>query len=127
VPRDTWGKPQPKPAKRQRASTPAARDEVYGHVHAPGVRCWGCDGLRPFAWRRLHGHHLVPRSKGGDDVAANIAPLCGYCHSALHGAATGTRRAVAVALRGRLPAAQVAYVEGKMGRAWLDRTYPPRA
>lgn len=25
-------------------------------------------------------HHLVARSLGGDDVAANLVPLCGPCH-----------------------------------------------
>lgn len=122
--RDSWGKPQPKPGKRVVASTAAARDDAYGWVHAPGVRCWGCDGLRRFAWRRLHAHHLVPRSQGGDDVAVNMAPLCGECHFDLHGAASGARRVVRVALRGRLQPAQLAYIEAKKGRAWLDRHYP---
>ena len=26
-------------------------------------------------------HHLVPRSQGGDDTAANIVPLCRICHA----------------------------------------------
>lgn len=31
-----------------------------------------------------HDHHLVPRSKGGSNTLANIAGLCGHCHTLVH-------------------------------------------
>ena len=29
-------------------------------------------------------HHLIRRSRGGDDVADNLVPLCLLCHGELH-------------------------------------------
>jgi len=31
-------------------------------------------------WKQIELHHVIPRSRGGDDVPANIVPLCRYCH-----------------------------------------------
>src|SRR5262249_2170649 len=29
----------------------------------------------------LHGHHIVPRSKGGPDTPENVITLCDLCHA----------------------------------------------
>jgi hypothetical protein len=31
-------------------------------------------------WKQIELHHLIPRSRGGDDVEENIVPLCRTCH-----------------------------------------------
>lgn len=78
----------------------------------------------------LNRAHLVPRGQGGDDVDANIVPLCGSgssgCHGLLHSHARGWL-VVAAALRRRLLPEEAAYVEAKKGRGWLDRAYPEAA
>jgi len=33
----------------------------------------------------LHHHHLVPKSKGGQDAETNLITLCHSCHKKLHG------------------------------------------
>lgn len=93
-------------------------------------------------------HHVLPRGQGGDDVGANLVPLCGHgsdgCHGAVHGIdylvrarsglVTGRRdRAwVAERLLPRLLADEplVAYLAGRLGseamaRDWLARKYGP--
>lgn len=66
-------------------------------------------------------HHLVPRSAGGDDVDANLVPLCDACHGQLHrGSGTIVRRR----LRASLAPAELRYVLAKKGAAWLDSRYP---
>lgn len=32
----------------------------------------------------LHLHHVLLRSRGGDDVRENLVPLCHYCHALYH-------------------------------------------
>jgi hypothetical protein len=85
----------------------------------------------------LNRAHLVPRSQRGDDIEANIVPLCGSgtqgCHGALtdHHPATWPSllagrdwRAVASYLRRNLSGIEKSYVRSKKGQAWLDRVYP---
>lgn len=33
----------------------------------------------------MHGHHVVPVARGGDDAVANLALLCPTCHALAHG------------------------------------------
>lgn len=72
----------------------------------------------------LSRHHLVPRSQGGDDVDANLVPVCGDgargCHGHLENRTPGYREQ----LRRHLHEAETGYVIGKKGEAWLDRHYP---
>lgn len=37
----------------------------------------------------IHRHHIVPRSRGGTDEAANIQLLCANCHEDIHGGSYG--------------------------------------
>jgi 5-methylcytosine-specific restriction endonuclease McrA len=87
-----------KPRKRVRASTPRARLAAYGHV--AGSPCAVCGERRP-----VEAAHVVPRSQGGDDVRANIAPICGRCHWHVD------------------QGASLAAFACRKGQAWLDRRY----
>ena len=44
-----------------------------------GWKCQAC-GLR----QRLHIHHIVFRSHGGEDTLENLIALCSDCHDAVH-------------------------------------------
>lgn len=45
-----------------------------------GQRCLYC--AQP---RAVDAHHVLPRGRGGDDLMANLVPLCRRCHGAVHG------------------------------------------
>jgi hypothetical protein len=73
------------------------------------------------------GHHLLFRSQGGDDVAANVVPVCTDCHAALHsGVRVGldgrrrTARIVRCAIAANLRPENRAYLDEKLGGP--DRT-----
>lgn len=85
--------------------------------------------------RGVEAHHILRRSQGGDDVAANLVPLCRDCHGAVHGTpytAWGVRidaAHVRKALHGFLGSEQGMaarwYLTGKLGveasLAFVDR------
>lgn len=73
------------------------------------------------------GHHLVPKSLRGDDVEANVVPLCGDGTTGDHGEYEnhGVRwREVAAAIRASLHDDELEYVLEKKGQEFLDRYYP---
>lgn len=72
----------------------------------------------------LNRAHLVPRSRGGDDVPANIIPLCGSGTSGCHGLSHEHHVPTLRAIRRALKPEEVAYVIAKTSRAWLDRSFP---
>lgn len=55
---------------------------VYAEFHALNLSCCACKRIPAF---RCEAHHILHRSQGGDDVLANLAPLCRLCHAAEHG------------------------------------------
>lgn len=68
------------------------RAAIAGEIVLPFGKEW--DALRFEAFERdghacirckatedLHGHHLIPKSKGGETTLENIATLCGSCNS----------------------------------------------
>ena len=115
-PKSHW--PDPKPAKRIKDKK-AGRDKILleGRCRVCG-RTWS-----------LNRAHLVPKGQGGDDVDANIVPLCGSGTTGCHGALTAhTRewRVIAAILRENLTPAERAYCITKKGADWLDRVYPQR-
>jgi 5-methylcytosine-specific restriction endonuclease McrA len=69
----------------------------------------------------LERHHLVKRSQGGDDVDANLVPLCGY---GCHGKVEAKDRETLVLLRQKLRPDELDYIIVRKGEAWLDRMYP---
>ena len=78
--------------------------------------CWVCGGR----WSDLH--HIVSRAQGGDDVVANLAPLCRPCHRAVTDREPWARGK----LRGALMPSNLRYLEEKTidAVAWLNRQYP---
>lgn len=91
---------------------------VYGVLLAD-PECRGCGRAATEA------HHLVPRGSPhhGDDVAANIVPLCRDCHSGYHGLGYAVRARIGT----RLTVENLGYVTGKVGanpaREFLWRKY----
>lgn len=84
------------------------------------------------------GHHLIPKGERGDDVEANIVPVCGNgasrCHGAIHGAPyvdvygkRWTAEVVMSAIGQNLEPVEVAYVLDKLGdiagHDYLTRRY----
>ena len=72
-------------------------------------------------------HHVIPRSLRGSDDALNVVRLCYQCHSAVDSnkpARAAFREQKRRALRAALTVEEVAYVDSRMGRGWLDRHYP---
>lgn len=44
-----------------------------------GHKCFFCK-----SHKKLHVHHLLPRSKGGSDDPENLLAVCDICHARLH-------------------------------------------
>lgn len=105
-----------KPLKRHRAS----RTEWAGlHKVFVNERCWICNGR----WSDLH--HILSRAQGGDDVVANLAPLCRECHTAVEERKIVTRSL----LRGALLPSHYEYLASKLDDrlgSWLERNYPTK-
>ena len=68
---------------------------------------------------RIQFHHIVPRVRGGDDVADNICSLCPSCHDLV------TRRDpdACGALLSRLRDAEYAYGVTKFGEGIFESVY----
>lgn len=82
--------PDPKPLKRIRATA----DEWAEIAEAKQGPCRICRRVESngSVHSRIELHHLIRRSQGGDDVAENIIPLCGECHTKLHAGNAGMLR-----------------------------------
>ena len=72
---------------------------------------------------RMHGttdpHHLVFREDYGDDIEANIVPVCRPCHEALHVRAPAIGRL----LLSSLSDAEYAYMIQRGGEDYPERAY----
>lgn len=112
------GQPDPKPAPRI-IDPDAGREKLRREG-----RCRMCHGYATRLYL-LSRHHIVPRGQGGDDVDDNLIPICGHGTIGCHGNVEGWVRDYRQRLRRRMLPAEVAYVIGKKGEAWLDRNYPP--
>lgn len=62
-----------KPAPR--IVDPDALQEFH-EQHGSCMVCWNGP---------VEAHHMLHRSRGGDDLLANLLPLCANCHRAYHG------------------------------------------
>ena len=72
-------------------------------------------------------HHILSKSLGGDDVAANLVPLCGSGTTGCHGKVEARDPWARTLLGERLKAAELAYVIGKKGAGWLELNYGVKA
>lgn len=94
------------------------------------MRCRLCHKrARSYVWKGkqyaggLTGHHLVSRQRRGDDVDANIVPLCGSGTTGCHGDVEHYRWA-RVALRAQLTEENEAYCIEKESAEWFEKQYP---
>ena len=109
----------PRPPKRIKASREeweTLRDEKLR-----GVACRVCSASPLAAHMTLH--HLVSKSLGGDDVAANLVALCGSGTTGCHGLVEARDPWACSVLGARLSVAERAYVVGKKGAYFLESRY----
>lgn len=66
-----------------------------------------------------HYHHLVSRAALGDDVADNLVPLCGLCHTFVTRRSAPHLKQLAAALTD----AEYAYVTSKLGEGGMQRLF----
>lgn len=119
------------PAQPDPKSPPRIVDERAGKAKLrKEKRCRSCG--RPFGTGlRLTRHHLVPKSRQGDDVDDNLVPLCGDGTTGCHGIYTTMRgkpewHLVARSIRRSLTWKELRYVVTKTSAAWLADHYPIR-
>ena len=105
----------PKPPMRFKASK---KDWQTLRENFAGLACWVCGD----AWTDLH--HIVPRSRSGDDVYANLAPLCRACHARVEARDAQARAGVRAAMDAR-HSSYLQYRIGETWEGWLDRHYAP--
>ena len=100
-------------AKRYRRKVASAK-QWEAIVAAKAGPCRVCVGRGVVQY-----HHLVFREHCGDDVAANIVPLCPDCHDAI------TRRVETIGriLLSRLSDAEYAYLIDRGGEDYPERAY----
>lgn len=68
-------------------------------------------------------HHVLPRSKSGDDVMVNLVPLCRVCHGLVEARDPHARAVLGV----NLSDSNIAYLRYRLGDradAWVERNYP---
>lgn len=72
---------------------------------------------------------MVPRSQGGDDVRANIMPLCTACHWQLDQGAGQRHASIKWDVRRWINSEPdvLRYVLERKGQPWLDRRYPTQS
>ncbi len=102
------GPQRPKRLKARPLEWLLIRGAKFGPCRARSLD--GCAG-------RIELHHIVPRAQGGDDVSANIAPLCTEHHR------TVTSTEVGRVLAESLTDAEYAYAIGKLGEGALERLF----
>jgi hypothetical protein len=104
-----------KPQKRHRASKQEWQEirDAFSED-----RCWVCNER----WAELH--HILNRSHSGDDVVANLVPVCRNCHGLIEARDPVARSRIRQAL---MPS-NLAYLRLKLGEnieGWLSRHYAP--
>jgi hypothetical protein len=89
-------------------------------IAAKGDLCRVCESMgRAITFGHVEYHHLVARAHRGDDVAANIVPLCSYHHSAI----TVCSEPQVDALLSNLTDTEYAYMIQRGGEDYPERAY----
>ncbi len=104
----------PKPLKRHKADI----DEWKIIRRLKSGRCRVCGNLPTTL------HHLIGKDLGGDDLPANMVPLCGSGTSGCHGLVEEFDLKACQTLRISLTEQEIGYVVGKASQYWLNRRYP---
>lgn len=104
----------------RRKASQAEWEKLRGEKLA-GRPCRVCGALGARWSRSLH--HLVSRSTGGDDVAANLVSLCGTGTTGCHGLIEARDRNAMRQLAGNLTDAEYAYAVGKLGEGAMHRLF----
>ncbi len=82
--------------------------------------CRVCDSRGPVAVRGLlELHHVIPRDRGGDDLADNLVCVCHHCHALI----TSGDRVAGALLVSALDDAEYAYAVEKGGEQVFERVY----
>lgn len=122
------------PARPYPKSAQLARGERRYRRKIAGPIEWAAINVAKVLWKpcRLSGytpcygtierHHLVSRSRHGDDEADNIVPLCKGHHGDVTRRASGQLRALAESLTD----AECAYVLGRLGEGGMERLFRVR-
>ena len=108
--------PKVKPRGERRYRRKVASPKQWAAIRAEKLdRCRACFVTN----EPLQLHHLVSRAQHGDDVAANLVPLCRYCHAAV----TNRRAEALAAVARRLEDDEYAYVISKLGEGAMERLF----
>ena len=113
MPLDGPALPNPKPARlprkpyRRQVASRKQWARIVAEKTGPCRVCGSVENGRMESKIQLH--HLVPRSRGGDDTLDNIVPLCRRCHELVTIGDTQSVRKLA----GNMLPAEVAYLERK--------------
>jgi 5-methylcytosine-specific restriction endonuclease McrA len=97
--------------------------DAYREFHAQNLSCVSCGLLSGMI---IEAHHVLLKSRGGDDTVDNLVALCRNCHRAFHGTpymdmtvridSGWVRFKIARWLESDEGAACRAYLVGKLGR-----------
>ena len=110
-----------RPRKRYRRVV-ASRKQWEAIIAEKSGPCRVDDALGNYpldCYGHIEHHHIVARSDAGDDVAANIAPLC----EKHHGLITGRELAACRVFVGSLSDAEYAYMVQRGGEDYPERAY----
>lgn len=120
--------PEPHPKSKQlarglrryhrRVASPAQWAAIVEAKQGP-CRCCLDPASNGRLYGRVHFHHLLSRARGGDDVPANIVPLCPDCHDAI----TCNHAPTLALLAERLEDEEYAYLIAKCGEGALERIF----
>lgn len=97
---------------------PRVRDpEVLKRFHEAGHLCLVC------LWHRVDAHHLLLRSQSGDDVLANLIPLCSSCHEALHLGIVLPRDTIGRYILSERGTEALSYLRSKRSDGWIEKRF----
>lgn len=108
-------RPDPRPAKRHKATTEEWAEITITAAERDGFGCLLC-GQTP-----VTRHHVVSRSLGGSDVPANIVMLCGTGTTGCHGLVEARDEDACQQLGLFLHENVAAYVTATKGQGFLER------